>query len=268
MTVDPAPLAPSPAPPSAAVPAQPATGPGAAEQGGPEAEGKGSAAAAEKGTDEAWGPKGEAAGAEGEEEEGGEAAGGAAGTAAAAAAAAAAAVAVKHPLQQRWTLWFDNPHQRGKSGGWGTSMRLIYSFGTAEDFWSLYNNVTSAATLPPRMDMHLFKEGIVPKWEDPQCEKGGSWTVFCRTKDMFDHVWLNVLLALIGEQFTEAGDICGVAANARPNKDRVVLWTKTASNEAVQVSIGRQLKEISGILDKISYSSFVSPHLAPHILTS
>ncbi|CAI5459557.1 unnamed protein product [Closterium sp. Yama58-4] len=52
---------------------------------------------------------------------------------------------------------------------------------------SLYNNVTSAATLPPRMDMHLFKEGIVPKWEDPQCEKGGSWTVFCRTKDMFDN---------------------------------------------------------------------------------
>ncbi|CAI7796393.1 unnamed protein product, partial [Closterium sp. NIES-53] len=64
------------------------------------------------------------------------------------------------------------------------------------------------------------------------------------------------LLALIGEQFTEAGDICGVAANARPNKDRVVLWTKTASNEAVQLSIGRQLKEISGISDKISYSSF------------
>ncbi|CAI5505958.1 unnamed protein product [Closterium sp. Naga37s-1] len=108
----------------------------------------------------------------------------------------------------------------------------------------LYNNVTSAATLPPRMDMHVFKEGIVPKWEDPQCEKGGSWTVFCRTKDMFDHVWLNVLLALIGEQFTEASDICGVVANARPNKDRVVLWTKTASNEAVQVGGSGQLRSI------------------------
>ncbi|CAI5459556.1 unnamed protein product [Closterium sp. Yama58-4] len=100
-----------------------------------------------------------------------------------------------------------------------------------------------------------------------------------------------LLLALIGEQFTEAGDICGVVANARPNKDRVVLWTKTASNEAVQVgaavdhwfppivhpavltlippaaewclafslwqvSIGRQLKEIAGISERISYSSF------------
>ncbi|CAI5466315.1 unnamed protein product, partial [Closterium sp. Yama58-4] len=253
MTVDPAPT-PSPAAPTAAVPAQPATGPGVGGQEGGEAESKGSAAAAEKGTDEAWGPKGESAAAEGEKEEG--AAAGAAAAAAAAAATAAAVVVAKHPLQQRWTLWFDNPHQRGKSGGWGTSMRQIYTFGTAEDFWSLYNNVTSAATLPPRMDMHLFKEGIVPKWEDPQCEKGGSWTVFCRTKDMFDNVWLNVLLALIGEQFTEAGDICGVVANARPNKDRVVLWTKTASNEAVQVSIGRQLKEIAGISERISYSSF------------
>ncbi|GJP42753.1 hypothetical protein CLOM_g2288 [Closterium sp. NIES-68] len=243
MAVESTPLTPSDPPPSAAAAAPqgagaPASGPGAAEKGGGEAESQGGAAAAEeKGNAEAWGPKGEAAAAEGEGEE------------------AAAAVVAKHPLQQRWTLWFDCPH-RGKSGGWGTSMRQIYTFGTVEDFWSLYNNVNPASKLGLKMDMHLFKAGIVPKWEDPQCEKGGSWTVMCRTKEMFDHVWLNVLLALIGEQFTEGADICGAVANARQNKDRVAIWTKTASNEAVQMSIGRQLKEILNISDRIAFSSF------------
>lgn len=41
----------------------------------------------------------------------------------------------KHELEHEWTLWFDNPQQRGKGGGWGNSLRSIYSFKTAEDFW-------------------------------------------------------------------------------------------------------------------------------------
>ena len=41
----------------------------------------------------------------------------------------------KHPLEHRWTLWFDNPQMKQKGGGWGTSLRNIYTFGTVEDFW-------------------------------------------------------------------------------------------------------------------------------------
>lgn len=41
----------------------------------------------------------------------------------------------KHPLEHRWTLWFDNPQTRGKGGGWGSSLRPIYTFSTVEDFW-------------------------------------------------------------------------------------------------------------------------------------
>jgi len=41
----------------------------------------------------------------------------------------------KHPLEHKWTLWFENPQTRGKGGGWGSSLRPIYTFGTVEDFW-------------------------------------------------------------------------------------------------------------------------------------
>lgn len=44
------------------------------------------------------------------------------------------------------------------------------------------------------------------------------------------------LLALIGEQFDHGDEICGAVVNVR-GRDRISLWTKNASNEAVQVKL-------------------------------
>ena len=43
------------------------------------------------------------------------------------------------------------------------------------------------------------------------------------------------LLGMVGEQFTEGDEICGVVVSVRNKQDRVAIWTKTASNEAAQV---------------------------------
>lgn len=42
-------------------------------------------------------------------------------------------------------------------------------------------------------------------------------------------------MALIGEQFDEADEICGVVASVRQRQDKLALWTKNAANEAAQV---------------------------------
>ena len=41
----------------------------------------------------------------------------------------------KHPLEHKWTLWFDNPKGSTRSQTWGTTLRAVYSFDTVEDFW-------------------------------------------------------------------------------------------------------------------------------------
>ena len=41
----------------------------------------------------------------------------------------------KHPLEHKWTLWFDNPSGRQKKEAWGQTLRQVYTFGTVEDFW-------------------------------------------------------------------------------------------------------------------------------------
>ena len=45
----------------------------------------------------------------------------------------------KHPLENRWTLWFDNPakNQKQSASTWGQSLRAVYTFDTVEDFWRL-----------------------------------------------------------------------------------------------------------------------------------
>lgn len=161
----------------------------------------------------------------------------------------------KHPLERHWTFWFDNPSAKSKSAAWGSTLRSIYTFSTVEDFWCLYNNLFIPSKLPPGTDFHCFKEGVEPKWEDSQCASGGKWTVNNTRggKEELDKIWLHTLLALIGEQFDEADEICGVVASVRTRSEKIALWTRTAANEAAQMSIAKQWKEFIDYSDKISY---------------
>ncbi|KAJ0236829.1 Eukaryotic translation initiation factor 4E-1 [Hirschfeldia incana] len=163
------------------------------------------------------------------------------------------AVPESHPLEHSWTFWFDNPSLKSKQTTWGGSLRSVFTFSTVEEFWSLYNNMRHPSKLTNGADFYCFKHNIEPKWEDPICANGGKWTMnFSREKS--DKFWLYTLLALIGEQFDHGDEICGAVVNVRAKQERISIWTKNASNEAAQVSIGRQWKEF---LDHNSSIGFI-----------
>ncbi|CAK7350320.1 unnamed protein product [Dovyalis caffra] len=147
-----------------------------------------------------------------------------------------------HPLEHQWTFWFDNPSAKSKQATWGSAMRSIFTFATVEEFWSVYNNIHHPSMLAVGADFHCFKDKIEPKWEDPVCVNGGKWTVIF-PKGKSDTSWLNTLLAMIGEQFDHGDEICGAVVSVRAKQDKIALWTKNASNEAAQLSIGKQWKE-------------------------
>ncbi|CAN1841255.1 Eukaryotic translation initiation factor isoform 4E [Linum perenne] len=140
-----------------------------------------------------------------------------------------------HKLERKWTFWFDNQSKPKQGAAWGTSLRSVYTFDTVEEFWCLYEQVFQPSKLPAQADFHLFRAGVEPKWEDPECANGGKWSVTCGKKSLLDTMWLETLMALIGEQFDESEEICGVVASVRQRQDKLALWTKTAANEAVQV---------------------------------
>lgn len=65
----------------------------------------------------------------------------------------------KHPLGQRWSLWFDNPSSKQKMDNFGETLRKIYTFDSVEDFWCIQHNIALPSMLRPNCDIHLFKEG-------------------------------------------------------------------------------------------------------------
>ncbi|KAI8914954.1 translation initiation factor eIF 4e-like domain-containing protein [Powellomyces hirtus] len=152
----------------------------------------------------------------------------------------------KHPLQNRWTLWFDNPQKRTGLHNWEKSLKNLITFDTVEDFWGVYNNVVNSSQLAHGANYHLFKEGVRPMWEDPENENGGKW-VFplpkARRGDL-DQSWLFTMLACVGESFPNPEEICGAVVSIRKQQDRIALWTKHALNEDAAKGSGAHWKAV------------------------
>ncbi|KAK9905992.1 hypothetical protein M0R45_000117 [Rubus argutus] len=166
-------------------------------------------------------------------------------------ASAAAKNSGPHKLERKWTFWFDNQSKPKQSGAaWGSSLKKAYTFETIQEFWCLYDQIFKPSKFPANAEFHLFRAGVEPKWEDPECANGGKWTVTSSRKANLDTMWLETLMALIGEQFDEGDEICGVVASVRQRQDKLALWTRNAANEAAQMSIGRKWKEIIDVTDK------------------
>jgi Eukaryotic initiation factor 4E len=72
---------------------------------------------------------------------------------------------IKHPLQDKWTLWFDNPKLKKPEESWEDTLKNIMSFDTVEDFWCLYGNILPASRIPTGSNYSVFKAGVKPMWE-------------------------------------------------------------------------------------------------------
>ncbi|EPB93114.1 hypothetical protein HMPREF1544_00188 [Mucor circinelloides 1006PhL] len=141
---------------------------------------------------------------------------------------------VKHPLQNTWTLWFDNPGKKASAQSWADNLKEIINIDTVEDFWSTFNNVAKVNHLGPSSNYHLFKQGIRPEWEDEANAEGGKFGIqFPKNKagDAINEYWMYLLLAVIGEQLATDEEICGAVISVRKSFYRIALWVKTSDDE-------------------------------------
>jgi len=153
----------------------------------------------------------------------------------------------RHPLENAWVLWFLQAGTSNAPGKWEDNLKIVHKFATVEDFWSLFNHIKPASQLVKGCDYCLFKEGIIPKWEDEKNKHGGRWVLQIpkTVKDEVDKYWLETLLCLIGEAFDDnSGELVnGCVVSVRQRGDRVSIWVGNKDQEALVVSIGKKIKE-------------------------
>jgi len=172
---------------------------------------------------------------------------------------------VKHPLYSSWTLWFDSPSTKNRAGGtpgtpstaapptpsaaqgWMEDIKRVVGFESVEEFWGLYNNIIPPSSLPQRANYYLFKEDIIPAWEDAANKEGGKWSIQLpkeKNRNNVDNMWLFTMLAAIGETFdpyltrsptspsepAPSSLITGVIVSTRPQFYRLSIWTRQAPN--------------------------------------
>lgn len=174
----------------------------------------------------------------------------------------AEAGAVRHPLQNRWTLWFDPPMRYGSQDSWLQNLKEVVTFDTVEDFWRVFNNIQPPSGLKSGCDYHLFKAGIKPQWEDDANKLGGKWLVSLKgDRQRLDKWWLQTILGAIGETFEHEDEsvpeeVTGVVISIRNKGDRLALWTKSGE-ETVVMRIGQQFKEtlsrVEGTVPSINF---------------
>ncbi len=66
-------------------------------------------------------------------------------------------------------------------------------------------------------------------WEDPHCKDGGKWSIRV-PKSHTNKTWEDLILGLIGEQFSNEDEIVGIILSIKPNQDLIQVWNKSGTD--------------------------------------
>ena len=97
--------------------------------------------------------------------------------------------------------------------------------------------------LPVGSELHLFREGIRPLWEDEGNKNGGKWVIRIK-KGYATKCWEDLLLAVIGEQFEVLNELCGIVISVRYQEDIIAIWNKTATDRDAKLKLVDTLRVI------------------------
>ncbi|KAK6032045.1 eukaryotic initiation factor 4E, partial [Ostertagia ostertagi] len=130
----------------------------------------------------------------------------------------------EHPLEFTYVYsFFLRPPGKFDPIEYAQNVQQIAAVRSVEQFWSVYRHIKRPCDIGEKVDVHFFKKGIKPVWEDEANIKGGKWILRLK-KGLSSRIWENLLLAMAGEQFLVGDEICGAVCSVRNQEDIVSLW--------------------------------------------
>lgn len=139
----------------------------------------------------------------------------------------------EYPLKNAWIIYYRPT--TNKNSDYEKSIKPLCRVQSVQAFWTVYSHLKRPSDLPTVSDYHIFKEGIRPVWEDEENKRGGKWIMRLK-KGVADRYWEELLMAIIGDQFAEAGEeVCGAVVSMRLGEDVFSIWTKNDGGRNVKI---------------------------------
>lgn len=196
-----------------------------------------------------------------------------------------------HPLQNRWTLYYDSrataraaQARQAKVGPGGAHQQTTFeaglhtlaTFQDVESYCRLFNWLKKPSRIGMNENLSLFKNGIMPMWEDKSNQNGGKWTIQLVLKDKItiDRCWTWLTMALVsvllgqctlppasgadsvdpqfqvGEDFEDNDDlICGAVLSTRPRFYRIQVWLGCRNDVSGINAVGKRLVQLLDLHD-------------------
>lgn len=143
------------------------------------------------------------------------------------------------PLENKFTLF-----AMDKAKGWQESkIKPLATIGTVQQFWQMYQHIKRPSQLANQSVINIFVEGVKPVWECPEHAHGAAWNLRIN-KGHADQLWENLLLGLIGEQFTDGNNVTGVVLDVGHNLDKIAVWFREGENQQVTQQLRKDLIRI------------------------
>ncbi|MCL4130726.1 UNVERIFIED_CONTAM: hypothetical protein GTU68_059334 [Idotea baltica] len=154
----------------------------------------------------------------------------------------------EHRLQYTYCIWYSrrSPGKQATTQNYDQNLKLLARFASVEQFWAFYGHLMRPCDLTTHSDIHIFRDGIKPMWEDPANKNGGKWIIRFR-KGLASRCWENLLLAMVGEQFMVGEEICGAVISVRFQEDIISVWNRTALDNFSTTRIRNTLRRMLGM---------------------
>ncbi|KRH92823.1 Eukaryotic translation initiation factor IF4E [Pseudoloma neurophilia] len=158
-----------------------------------------------------------------------------------------------YPTKTVWNMYYNLVQQKRNFGAESYSEILneVCSIGTIPEMMYMIENMEPAIHWPLNSNLHFFREGIVPLWEDPMNAKGGKWVLEIPKSagQSLNDLWNKTVMYVASEMIdlnkniTDSNKIiCGCVFSPRKITDRIALWTKTTDDRAL--AIGKEWKAV------------------------
>jgi translation initiation factor 4E len=143
-----------------------------------------------------------------------------------------------HKLNDKWVLWFHNPHDTNWSID---SYKNLHKIENISDYW-LINNILTQKIIENSM-LFIMRDNINPLWEDDHNKNGGCWS-FKFPKNNILNIWNEFTMNLLGENFvsSEHNVINGISISPKKNFCIIKIWLSSKKNN---INFLKKIKEIN-----------------------